>query len=85
MVEPTQSTKYLGIILDQNLKWGPQLAHVQGKGSNWAMQIHRLTRLTWGLTLKDTRKLYVSVALPRIMYRVDMWCIPLHSKNTKGC
>jgi hypothetical protein len=27
-VKPTQSTKYLGIVLDQNLKWGPQLAHI---------------------------------------------------------
>ena len=25
-IEPTQSTKYLGIILDQNLNWVPQLA-----------------------------------------------------------
>jgi hypothetical protein len=49
-VEPTQSAKYLGIVLDQNLNWGPQMAHIRGKGSKWAMQIKRLTRPTWGLT-----------------------------------
>src|ERR1700677_520878 len=83
-VEPMQSAKYLGIVLDQNLKWGPQLAHVCGKGSKWAMQIKRLTRPTWGLTPKGARKLYVSVVLPWIMYGVDIWCIPMHGKNTKG-
>jgi ribonuclease HI len=84
MIEPTQSTKYLGIVLDQNLKWGPQLAHVHGKGSKWAMQIRRLTRPTWGLTPKGARKLYVSMALPRIMYGINVWCSPLHGKNVKG-
>jgi ribonuclease HI len=83
-IEPTQSAKYLGIVLDQNLKWGPQLAHVHSKGSKWAMQIRRLTRPTWGLTLKGARKLYVSVALPCIMYGIDVWCSPLHGKNAKG-
>jgi ribonuclease HI len=83
-VEPMQNTKYLGIILDQNLKWGPQLAHIQGKGLKWAMQIKRLTRLTWSLTPKGTRKLYVSVALPWIMYRINVWCTPIHGKSASG-
>lgn len=83
-VEPTQAAKYLGIVLDQNLKWGPQLAHVRGKGSKWAMQIKRLTRPTWGLTPKGARKLYISVALPRIMYGIDVWCTPIHGRNARG-
>ena len=49
-IEPTQSAKYLGIVLDQNLNWGPQLAYVRGKGSKWAMQIKRLTRPTVTVT-----------------------------------
>jgi ribonuclease HI len=83
-VEPMQNTKYLGIVLDQNLKWGPQLAHVRGKGLKWAMQIRRLTRPTWGLTPKGARKLYVSITLPRIMYRIDVWCTPIHGKNASS-
>jgi hypothetical protein len=38
-IEPTQNTKYLGIILDQHLNWAPQLAQVHGKGSKWTSQI----------------------------------------------
>jgi ribonuclease HI len=83
-VEPTQNTKYLGIILDQHLNWAPQLAQVRGKGSKWTAQIKRLTRPMWGLTLKGARKLYVSIVLPRIMYGIDIWCTPLHGKNARG-
>jgi hypothetical protein len=83
-IEPTHSTKYLGIILDQHLNWGLQLAQVRGKGSTWTAQIKRLTRPTWGLTLGGARKLYVSVALPRIFYGLDVWCTPLHRRNARG-
>ena len=84
-IEPTQSAKYLGIVLDQGLKWTQQLANVQGKGSKWAAQIRRLTRPTWGLTPTGARKLFVGVALPRILYGIDVWCTPIHGRNAKGC
>ena len=84
-IEPTQSAKYLGIVLDQNLKWTQQLASVRGKGSKWAAQIKRLTRPTWGLTPNGARKLFVSVALPRILYGIDVWCTPIHGRNANGC
>jgi ribonuclease HI len=83
-ITPTQSTKYLGIILDQNLNWKPQLAQIRGKGSTWTAQIKRLTRPTWGLTPKGARKLFISVALPRTLYGLDVWCTPLHSRNARG-
>jgi hypothetical protein len=83
-IQPSRSAKYLGIILDQNLTWGPQLAQVKGKGSTWTAQIKRLTRPTWGLTPRGARKLYVSVALPRILYGLDIWCTPVHGKHERG-
>ena len=83
-LEPSANAKYLSIILDQHLNWGPQLAQVCRKGSKWASQIQHLTRLTWGLTPKGARKLYVSVALPRILYGINIWCTPMHGRNAKG-
>jgi hypothetical protein len=50
----------------------------------WTAQIKRLTRPTWGLTLGGARKLYVSVALPCILYGLDVWCTPLHGRNARG-
>jgi ribonuclease HI len=83
-IEPSPSAKYIGIILDQNLNWAPQLAQVRGKGSKWAAQIRRLARPTWGLTPKGARKLFVSIAIPRTLYGVDIWCTPLHGKTARG-
>ena len=83
-LDPAPNAKYLGIILDQHLNWGPQLAQVRGKGSKWAAQIRRLARPSWGLTPKAAKKLYVSIALPRILYGIDIWCTLLHGKNARG-
>ena len=77
-IRPTASTKYLGIILDQNLNWKEQTAYVQEKSSKWAAQIRRAARPSWGLTPKAARKLYIGVAIPRILYGVDVWCVPIH-------
>jgi ribonuclease HI len=78
-INPSKSTKYLGVILDQNLEWGEQLAYVQEKGSKWAAQIRRAVRPSWGLTPKAARRLYIRVAIPRILYGADVWCIPPHT------
>lgn len=83
-VQPSNSTKYLGIMLDQHLNWAPQLAQVCSKGSKWASQIKCLPWPSWGLTPKGARKLYMSIALPRILYRIDIWCTPLHGRNKHG-
>jgi hypothetical protein len=77
-INPTKSTKYLGIILDQNLNWKEQSAYVHEKGSKWAAQIHRVTRPSWGLTPRAARKIYIGVAIPRILYGVDVWCVPAY-------
>ena len=80
-----QSAKYLGIVLDQSLKWTQQLVYVCGKGSKWVAQIKRLTRPTWGLTPNGARKLFISIALPHILYGIDIWCTPIHGRNANGC
>ena len=75
-VDPAASAKYLGVYFDQNLNWSTQLAHVTEKGSKWAAQIKRAARPSWGITPKYARKLYISVALPKILYAIDIWCTP---------
>ena len=50
--------------------------HVIGKGTTWASQIRRIARPSWGMTPKYARRLFNSVALPKLLYRVDIWCGP---------
>jgi hypothetical protein len=73
---PTNSTKYLGIIIDQHLNWKAQHAYAIEKGSKWASQIRRIARPSWGITPMYACHLYIGVALPRILYSADVWCGP---------
>jgi hypothetical protein len=75
-VEPQASAKYLGIYLDQHLNWAPQRAYVVKKGTNWAAQIKCIARPSWGITPKYARRLYIGVALPRILYSSEIWYHP---------
>lgn len=75
-IQPSVSTKYLGVIFDQNLEWKEQHARAIGRGTSWSMQIRRLARPSWGLTPENARRLYISVAIPRVLYALDIWCQP---------
>jgi ribonuclease HI len=72
---PSGSTKYLGVYLNQHLDWGTQRNYAVEKGSKWTAQIRRATAPSWGLTPKHARRLFTSVAIPRILYAIDVWGI----------
>jgi len=75
--------KYLGVIVDQTLSWKAQQAHAIEKGTKWALQIKWLSGPSWGIMPKYTRRLYISVAIPRILYAADVWCITSHGERTR--
>ena len=50
------------------------------KGTKWTAQIRRAARPSWEITPKYARRLYISVALPKVMYAIDIWCMPIHGK-----
>ncbi len=83
IIEPAATTKYLGVIIDQYLNWMAQHACTISKGSKWASQIRRITRPSWGVTPKYVQKLYISVALPRILYGSDIWYGPPLTKGQR--
>jgi len=80
-IEPGNSTKYLGVLIDRNLNWKAQQAYAVEKGAKWTAQIRRLTRPTWGITPKYAKRLYISVALPRVLYAADVWCTPTSGEH----
>ena len=81
-LSPATSTKYLGVYFDQHLNWTTQRNYAVEKGSKWTAQIRRASAPTWGLTPKHARRLYISVAIPRILYAIDIWGIRLRRDAT---
>jgi len=70
--------KFLGVMLDQELRWKEHCQYVLQKGVKWVTQYWRLT--------KYMRWFFISVAIPRMMYAADLFLVPGLgiSKGTKG-
>lgn len=68
---------FLGVLLDQELRWEPQVNRALARGTSWTLQLNRLAKSNYGLSPALTRKLYLSVAVPRFSYAVDIWFRPV--------
>ncbi|KAL5636330.1 hypothetical protein ACGC1H_004966 [Rhizoctonia solani] len=68
---------FLGVLIDQELRWTAQSHRALAKGMAWASQLGRLARTNFGASPAIARKLYVSIAVPRFTYAVDVWYRPV--------
>ncbi|KAJ7729620.1 hypothetical protein B0H14DRAFT_2273651, partial [Mycena olivaceomarginata] len=59
-----ESAKYLGLVMDRQLRWKEQVEQAIKKGTKAVMAINRLTRPTFGLPHQFVRQLYRSVVVP---------------------
>ncbi|KAF8526480.1 hypothetical protein JB92DRAFT_3108284 [Gautieria morchelliformis] len=86
VIKPTERHKFLGVIMDQELRFRQQVHHALMKGDAYINQYKRLTKQTKGTTAKHMRKYYLAVAIPRMLYAADIFLIPEyeHTKGTQG-
>jgi ribonuclease HI/endonuclease/exonuclease/phosphatase family metal-dependent hydrolase len=75
-VQETNCFKYLGVQIDSQLRWKEQAQRATANATKWTLQYRRLTRPSTGVSPKLMRQLYLSVALPKITYGLDVWYIP---------
>jgi ribonuclease HI len=73
-VEP--SYKYLGIHVDHQLRWKTQMNEAIAKATKWTLLFRRLTKVASGLSAKLMRRLYITVAIPKMTYGLDVWYTP---------
>src|ERR1700679_509875 len=76
-IEETETFKYLGIQIDNQLRWKVQTQRAIANATKWLLQYRRLTRPSTGTSARLMRQLYVSVALPKITYGIDIWYTPV--------
>ena len=71
-----ETAKFLGVIVDNKLSWKGQCAAALAKGQDWLIQFSRLARTSRGISALYTRQLYLSIAIPRMLYAADIFLTP---------
>jgi hypothetical protein len=80
-IEP--SYKHLGIHVDSQLCWTTQMHKAIAKATKWIMLYRRLTKPSLGLSAKFMRRLYITVAILKMTYGLDVWYMPPHKPLCK--
>jgi hypothetical protein len=80
-----ETAKFLGVIVDNKLNWKGQCAASLAKGQDWLIQFGRLARTSRGINARYIWQLYLSIAVPRMLYAADIFLTPQQNvgKRTK--
>jgi ribonuclease HI len=81
LIPPSPYAKYLGIFIDQELRWKEQSSRAISKATNWVLAYRRLAKQNKGVALKVMRRLYSGVAIPKMLYAADVWLQPPTKKE----
>lgn len=88
VVKPSTHCRFLGVLIDDELRWKQQLKNAVGRGMKYTLMFRRLTRPSTGLKHEFMERLYNAVAIPKMTYGADVWYTPLHRpegyKNDQG-
>ena len=79
-LEETKESKYLGIYIQNDLRWNAQVNHVKSKASKVLNFLKRNFHHTSQSTIKE--KLYKTLVRPHLDYATSAWD-PFTSKNIK--
>jgi hypothetical protein len=77
-IKEVVSFKYLGVRMDNQLSWKEQAHASNANVTKWLLQYKQLTQPSTGVSSKLMRQLYLSVAIPKLTYGVDVWYTPPH-------
>jgi hypothetical protein len=72
---------YLGIVLDQQLRWWQHIQYIKGKAASTLQALRLLTGSTWGSGLVALQQAYTVVVVPQILYGCSIW---YHPRGTRG-
>ncbi|EDN04466.1 predicted protein [Histoplasma mississippiense (nom. inval.)] len=75
-IAPMKEVRYLGVMLDQQLRWGPQIQHIESRTSLTLNALRSLAGSTWGSALATLRLAYLAIVVPQITYACSVWHTP---------
>jgi hypothetical protein len=82
LIKSKECAVFLGVRIDRELRWKEQGVHAIAKGQAWVAQMTRIAKVSRGVASSYLRRLYISVALPKIMYAADIFLNPATSRKS---
>lgn len=76
VITPTPTHRFLGVIVDHELRWKEHIDYAIVKGTSYVLQLRRLSSTSTGLPMRLIRQLYQAVAIPKMLYTADVWFLP---------
>jgi len=76
MIHPSPEAKYLGVTFDCKLKFHSHIDQLVAKGTKYALAISGIAKSKWGPEFNHLRRLFTTVAAPRIDYAAIIWHRP---------
>jgi len=73
ITKPVKSHKFLGIIIDEELRFKEQLANAVAKGTKYTLACCRLAKPSLGVKSRFNCLLFNSIVIPKMLYGVDIW------------
>lgn len=81
VVKPCKCARFLGVQVDYRLRFKEHLAHALAKGASWVKQFRRLARTASGIPQTLMRRLYLSIAIPSMLYAADIFLNPISQRE----
>ena len=63
-------------MVDNKLSWKAQCTTTLAKGQDWLIQFGRIARTSCGINAKYIWQLYLSIAVPQMLYAADIFLTP---------
>eukprot|EP00116_Pleurobrachia_bachei_P002140 sb/3462402/ len=82
-LKQVQETRYLGVILQESLRWGPHIQKVTRETQVLMQNLIKLGHRHWGSHPNIIRRLYQSVIVPKATYGAIAWCHKLKALEQK--
>jgi hypothetical protein len=77
-----ETAKFLGVTIDNKLNWKGQCASALAKGQDWVIHFSRIARAS-RVHAKYLHQLYLSIAVPRMLYAADVFLTPQQNVGKK--
>ncbi|KIK80662.1 hypothetical protein PAXRUDRAFT_158079 [Paxillus rubicundulus Ve08.2h10] len=82
VISPGWTHCFLGVLVDNALCWHAHMTYTIGKGTAYVLQLRCLSLISKGIPLSLMKQLYMSVALPKMLYAVDLWFKPIYNGDS---